>query len=168
MDEHAPGERTVRYLLDKGRLEEIPAVDLAEAAGSALARSTRRLATARAGMAVGDVEGAFAAAYDAYRMAAEALLLRQGLRSTGGDGSHTTVEDAVAARFTAEIPAFAKPTFERFRRTRHLAQYFDPVAPPLEEADARWALQTSEKAVSGAGQVLASKQLKRFGAPEEI
>ena len=28
-----------------------------------------------------------------------------------------TVEDAVSAQFTIDIPAFAKPTFERFRRT---------------------------------------------------
>jgi hypothetical protein len=65
------------------------------------------------------VDGAFIAAYDAYRMAAEALLARQGLRATGGDGSHMAVEDAVSAQFGTEIPAFAKPTFERFRRARH-------------------------------------------------
>jgi hypothetical protein len=66
-----------------------------------------------------DVDGAYVAAYDAYRMAAEALLARQGLRATGGEGSHMIVEDAVSAQFDAVVPAFAKPTFERFRRTRH-------------------------------------------------
>lgn len=71
---------------------------------------------------------AYVAAYDACRMAAESLLTRQGLHATGGDGSHMTVEDAVSAQFAADIPAFAKPTFERFRRTRHSAQYFDPAA----------------------------------------
>jgi hypothetical protein len=30
-------------------------------------------------------------------MAAESLLVRQGLRATGGDGSHMAVEDAVSA-----------------------------------------------------------------------
>ena len=59
------------------------------------------------------MDGAYVAAYDAYRMAAESLLARQGLRATGGDGSHMTVEDAVAAQFAADIPEFAKPTFER-------------------------------------------------------
>ncbi len=54
-------------------------------------------------------------------MAAEALLARQALRATGGDGSHMAVEDAVSAQFQTEIPAFAKPTFERFRRARHSA-----------------------------------------------
>jgi len=79
---------------------------------------------------------AYVAAYDAYRMAAEALLARQALRATGGDGSHTAVEDAVSAQFREEIPAFAKPAFERLRRARHSAQYFDPSAPPLTASDA--------------------------------
>ncbi len=46
------------------------------------------------------------------------------------NGSHMAVEDAVSAQFRAEIPAFAKPTFERFRRARHSAQYFDPSGQP--------------------------------------
>ena len=66
-----------------------------------------------------------------YRMAAEALLGRQGLRATGGGGSHMAVEDAVSAQFAAEIPAFAKSIFERLRRTPHTAQYFDPSAAPI-------------------------------------
>ena len=41
------------------------------------------------------MDGAYVAAYDAYRMAAEALLARQALRATGGDGSHMAVEDAM-------------------------------------------------------------------------
>jgi hypothetical protein len=32
-------------------------------------------------------------------MAAEVLLLRQGLRATGGDGSHIAVDDAVSGQF---------------------------------------------------------------------
>lgn len=47
---------------------------------------------------------ALAATYDAYRMAAEALLGRQGLRATGGEGSHMTVEDAISAQFAKQIP----------------------------------------------------------------
>jgi hypothetical protein len=41
------------------------------------------------------------------------------------DGSHVAVEGAVSAQFAVEIPAFVKPIFERLRRTRHTAQYFD-------------------------------------------
>jgi hypothetical protein len=43
--------------------------------------------TAAAALTGGDIDGAYVAAYDAYRMAAESLLARQGLRATGGDGS---------------------------------------------------------------------------------
>ena len=59
-----------------------------------------------------------------------------------------SVEDAVSAQFAAEIPAFAKPTFERLRRTRHTAQYFDPSAAPITKPDAEWAIQ---KATEGTG-----------------
>jgi hypothetical protein len=86
--------------------------------------------------------------------AAEALLAWQGMRATGGDGSHMTVEDAVSAQFAVEIPAFAKPAFERFRRTRHSAQYFDPNAAPITKADAAWAIEKATAALAGARRVL--------------
>jgi DNA-binding transcriptional ArsR family regulator len=58
---------------------------------------------------LGDVDGVVAAAHDAYRMAAaEALLVRQGLRATGGEGSHMTVEDAISAQYAKQISGFAK------------------------------------------------------------
>jgi hypothetical protein len=57
----------------------------------------------------GDVDGAYVAVYDGYRMAAESLLTLQGLRATGGDGSHITVEDAVSAQFAKLIPVFVRP-----------------------------------------------------------
>jgi hypothetical protein len=82
-------------------------------------------------------------------MAAVALLICQGLRATGGDGSHVTVEDAVGAQFSDQITAFTKPTFERLRRTRHRAQYFDPSAPPIEHDDAKWAVEVATRAVQG-------------------
>ncbi len=127
-------------------------------------RASRRLeATARAALANGDADGAYAAAYDAYRMAAEALLARQRLRATGGDGSHMCVEDAVSAQFSADIPAFAKPIFEQLRRTRHTAQYFDPAASPITESDAAWAIEKAASAVSGVHGLLQAGTLDPFG-----
>ena len=108
------------------------------------------------------MDGAYVAAYDGYRMAAESLLVRQGLRTTGGDGSHMTVEDAVSAQFGRDIPAFAKPTFERLRRTRHAAQYFDPAAAPLTRPDASWAIEKAKAAVSGVQALLAASPPGRF------
>lgn len=99
------GERTVRVLIDRGRLERIEDRS-GGGASTAIDRAARRLRTAAAGLELGDADGADAAAYDAYRMAGEALLIRQGLRSTGGEGSHT-VEDAVAAQSGGRIDHFA-------------------------------------------------------------
>jgi uncharacterized protein (UPF0332 family) len=157
------GEQTVAFLIGRGRLESFEASDPAELADTLAARAARRLeATARAALANGDAEGAYSAAYDAYRMAAEALLARQLLRATGGDGSHMCVEDAVSAQFSADIPAFAKPTFERLRRTRHTAQYFDPTAAPVSESDAVWAIEKADSAVA------AVRALLRAGPPDQF
>lgn len=152
------GEKTVSFLLNRGRLESLGETDLGNAATTAIGR----LRTATAALEGDDVDGAYAAAYDAYRMAAEALLVRQGLRATGGDGSHVTVEDAVGAQFAGQVSALAKPTFERMRRTRHTAQYFDPSAPPIERGDAEWALEMSRQAVEGATELIDRTPPDRF------
>jgi len=157
------GERTVQYFIDKGRLESIEARDLAGQAAALLERASLRVGTtAAAALGGGDVDGAYVAAYDAYRMSAESLLVQQGLRATGGDGSHMTVEDAVSAQFSADIPAFVKPTFERFRRTRHSAQYFDPQAVPITRADASWAIGKATAALSGVRTLLEETPPGRF------
>jgi hypothetical protein len=157
------GERTVLFLVERGRLEALATQDLAELAGSLIGRAELRLeATARSALRNGDPDGAYAAAYDAYRMAAEALLGRQGLRATGGEGSHVAVEDAVSAQFAADIPAFARPSFERLRRTRHTAQYFDPSAPSITAADAAWAIGKAADAVAGTRELLRVSPLGRF------
>lgn len=157
------GERTVQYLIDKGRLESIQAADLASQAAALLERASLRVGTtAAAALAGGDVEGAYVAAYDGYRIGAESLFVHQGLRATGGDGSHMTVEDAVSAQFSSVVSAFAKPTFERFRRTRHSAQYFDPKAAPITEAGAVWAISKAAAAVSGVRMLLEESPPGRF------
>ena len=141
------GRNTIDYLLGRGRLERIDGSTAGESATTIIGRATRRLLTADGGLAAGDVEGSFAAAYDAYRMAAEALLIRQGLRATGGEGSHMTVEDAISAQYAKQIPGLAKPTFERLRRTRHSAQYFDPSSAEISADDSAWALSTARTVV---------------------
>lgn len=163
MTRWAKGERTVQFLLDRNRLENFEAPDLPALTNALISRAALRLeATARAALKNGDVDGAYSAAYDAYRMAAEALLGGQGLRATGGDGSHMAVEDAISAQFAADIPAFAKPTFERLRRTRHTAQYFDPSAAPITEPDAVWAIEKAAAAITGVKKLTARTALERF------
>jgi hypothetical protein len=73
-----------------------------------------------------------------------------------------TVEDAVSAQFAKDIPAFAKPTFERFRRTRHAAQYFDPDAAPITVSDASWAIEKASAALSCAKALLDNSSLEAF------
>jgi len=118
--------------------------------------------TAEAALHGGDIDGAYVAAYDAYRMTAEALLARQGLRATSGEGSHAVVEDAVSAQFAEAIPSFAKPTFERFRRTRHSAQYFDPEAAPITREDASWAIERASAVLAAVKAVLNDSLLEGF------
>ena len=89
-------------------------------------------------------------------LAAEALLTRQGLRATGGEGSHMTVEDTISAQYAKQIPGFAKPTFERLRRTRHSAQYFDPSSAEISADDSAYALSTARTVVVAVGRLLAA------------
>lgn len=75
------GVRTVQFLVDRGRLGAFVSSDLTGLVTAQVHRATLRLnATAVAALENGDVDGAYAAASDAYRMTAEALLARQGLR----------------------------------------------------------------------------------------
>lgn len=156
------GERAVEYLLERGRLESIATGDVAAMASVQIERATRRILTARAALELDDVDGAYAAAYDAYRMTAESLLAHQGLRATSGEGSHVTVEDAVAAQFAGDVAEFAKPTFERMRRTRHTAQYFDPSAAPITQADAEWAIDKAAGAIGGVEALCSTTPPDRF------
>lgn len=54
------------------------------------------------------------------------------------------------------------PTFERFRRTRHSAQYFDPDAVPITEADATWAIEKATSSLEEAKSLLAKSPPGRF------
>jgi uncharacterized protein (UPF0332 family) len=158
------GEQTVTNLIGRGRLERFEVSDPAGLADTLAGRAARRLeATAKAALANGDVEGAYSAAYDAYRMAAEALLACQQLRAIGGEGSHKCVEDAVSAQFSADVPAFTKPIFEWLPRTRHAAQYFDPAATPITESDAAWAIEKAASVVAAVGALLQAGLLAKFG-----
>lgn len=71
----ARGIQTVQFLVDRNRLESFEAEDLAGLTEALIGRAELRVeTTATAALAGGDVDGGFVAAYDAYRMTAEALL----------------------------------------------------------------------------------------------
>ena len=73
-----------------------------------------------------------------------------------------TVEDAVSAQFASAVTAFAKPTFERFRRMRHSAQYYDPDGPAITHDDAAWAISTAQSATEGTRRISEGGGLSRF------
>jgi hypothetical protein len=157
------GAEAVESLIGLGRLQRFEADGPAALADALLERADRRLtATAPAALANGDIEGACAAACDAYRMAGEALLARQLLRASGGDCAQLAVEDAVAAQFAASIPAFGKAVSEQLRRLWRTAQYFDPGAPPVTVQDATWAIERAAAALSGTRMQLAIGSLGPF------
>jgi len=62
----------------------------------------------------------------------------------------------VAARATGHA------TFERLRRTRHTAQYFDPAAAPITKSDASWAIEKATAALSNVKALLAGSPPERF------
>jgi len=155
------GEKVIEFLLERGRLESV-AVDVDDACNALLERAAKRLDTARSALAGEDWEGAFSNAYDVYRMGAEVLLLRQGLRATGGEGSHVAVEDAVSAQFSEPIASFSKVRFERMRQGRHASQYFDPARPEKTDDDARWALDLAEEVLAAVRELLTSGRLDLY------
>lgn len=141
------GAKTIDFLVAHTRLERISPEGLRAATATLVQRAAKRLDTAKAALNVEDFDGVFTNAYDVYRMSGEALLLVQGLRATGGDGSHVTVEDAVCAQFSGHVDDFTKAIFERFRQGRHAAQYFDPSKADKTKRDAEWALATADRAL---------------------
>ena len=66
-----------------------------------------------------------------------------------------TVEDAISGQYSMLVRGFAKPTFERLRRTRHAAQSFDPSSAEISSDDAAWALATARAVVDAVEQLLA-------------
>lgn len=156
------GERTVNYLIERGKLEELGDADLESAAATALEKGQQ---------APEDCGGRTRRGRRRWRVLRRLRRVPHGggivARPTGTarnrcEGSHVTVEDTVSAQFADLVPAFGKATFERMRRTRHAAKYFDPSSPPIDRADAEWALDTSRLAVAGTTEVITSTPLDRF------
>jgi hypothetical protein len=145
------GQQTIDFYIDRGKLELIADDQLDVFAFEQLEQADARLGTARDALARGkDLGGALSAAYDAFRIAADALLARQGLRASGGDGSHVTVLDSAAAQFDDEIPDFSVAGSENFRTRRHRSQYREIGVPEVTRDDASWAVEKAEHAVAGA------------------
>jgi uncharacterized protein (UPF0332 family) len=127
-----PGRDRIEELLDAGELDRVtPNDDLAQAL---IRDAGRHLHTAAAGVAAGDLSGAYQLAYDALRKSGAALLVVQGLRATSR-GGHVAIQDAVVAQFGASVRAVK--AFGRIRRARNQFEYPDAetAGPTREDVD---------------------------------
>jgi hypothetical protein len=93
-------------------------------------------------------DSAFTTAYDAYRMAAEAVILSLGYRVRAVPGAHSITFDIAHTAVSNPGAPFTPSAADRFRTGRHEAEYFDPDRPvDKTEADAHWALDRAVAAI---------------------
>jgi HEPN domain-containing protein len=148
--------RVIELLEQRGQLDAV-AGDVRSAAGVCLERARRRHQAAALLLTAGLWDPAFTAAYDAYRSAADALVLYLGYR-VPAVGAHRLVCDVAHAAVANVSGAFAPATAERFRRERHASEYFDPSNPVEKvQADATWAVALAEEAITAVGAAISDR-----------
>jgi HEPN domain-containing protein len=131
----------------RGQAEAIASVG-ADAAHDCLARARDRMEAAEILLGTGHWEAAYATAYDAYRMAADAVVLALGYRVPAVSGAHRITIDIADAAIGETSDVFAGAAAERFRMGRHQLEYFDPERPQeTTEGDARWATSRAATAI---------------------
>lgn len=142
-------------------LERRGEVERLEVAGSSvaatcLARAEERLTAARLLLEARLWPPAYTSAYDAYRMAAEAIVVALGYRVPAVAGAHRITLDIARAAIGDASGVFAAAASDRFRAGRHEAEYFDPDRPSeTTEADGRWALERAPAAIRVVTEALA-------------
>lgn len=101
------------------------------------------------------MNSAFTTAYDAFRTAADAVVLSLGYRVPATQGGHRIATDIAHAAMQPDTDAFAPAAAERFRQGRHESEYFDPERPvDKTEADAKWAVELAGRAIDSVGRAL--------------
>ena len=139
--------RVIELFESRGQLDALGEAGTS-AARACLERASERL---RAASVLADAElweSTFTTAYDAYRTAADAVVLKLGYRVPATPGGHRIATDVAHAALQADTDAFAPAGAERFRQGRHESEYFDPARPVDKTADdARWAINLATKAI---------------------
>ena len=139
--------RVVELFVNRSQLDRVLSADDA-AVRACLDRALQRLKAAEVLRDVELLESAFTNAYDAYRTAADALVLMLGYRVPATPGGHRIATDIAHAALQASTVAFAPASAERFRQGRHESEYFDPDRPVEKTAaDTTWALGLANDAV---------------------
>lgn len=156
MDREAAG-RVIELFEGRGQLDRLRAAD-ADAALACLGRAKERLSAASVLIDAKLWESAFTTAYDAFRTAADAVLLFLGYRVPATRGGHRIATDIAHAAMQPDTDAFAPAGAERFRQGRHESEYFDPARPvDKTEPDARWAVELASRAVDAVGRALSAR-----------
>lgn len=140
----------------RGQLDRLEHVD-ASAARACLDRAKERLSAGSVLMEAKLWESAFTTAYDAYRTAADAVVLFFGYRVPATPGGHRIAADIAHAATRSDTDAFAPASAERFRRGRHESEYFDPARPIDKTAtDVRWAVELAARAIDAVDRALSA------------
>lgn len=147
-------ERVLAMFETRGEAERLESAGPTAAAGC-LGRAKDRLTATELLLDAGLWESAFTNAYDAYRMAAESMVLALGFRVPAVAGAHRITIDVAQAAVGDASEVFAAASAERFRTGRHEAEYFDPDrSVEKTEADARWAVERASTAVDAVAAAL--------------
>lgn len=143
-------ERVVGLFVNRDQLETIEGG--CAAAVVCLARAGDRLTAARVLEQAGLWESAYTAAYDAYRTAADAVVLSLGYRVPATAGAHRITFDIVQAKLGEVTDVFGAAPSTRIRQGRHESEYFDPERPVDKSAeDVAWALGLAARAIEAVG-----------------
>jgi uncharacterized protein (UPF0332 family) len=145
-------DRVIKLYEGKGTIERIQGAGV-ESARTCLARANERLAAAEHLLDGEHWEPAYTTAYDAYRSAADAIVLLHGYRTAARPGAHEATL-AFAAAALDESP-FTEPTASTFRQGRNASEYFDPERPiGKTDGDARWAVDQARSACAAVASAL--------------
>ena len=140
--------RVIALFEGRGQLDKLEHVD-AKAARACLDRAKERMSAASILTEAQLWEAAFTAAYDAYRTAADAVVLFLGYRVPATQGGHRIATDISHAAMQPGTDAVAPAGAERFRQGCHESEYFDPARPvDKTAADARWAVDLAGRATA--------------------
>ncbi len=155
MDANAAA-RVVALFEGRGQLDRLEDVD-AGAPRACLARGMDRLSAASVLTDAKLWESAFTSAYDAYRTAADAVVLSLGYRVPATPGGHRIATDIAHAAMKDATDAFSSAGAERFRQGRHESEYFDPGRPVDKTAgDAAWAFKLATRAIDAVERLLSA------------
>mgnify|MGYP001472206954 CR=1 FL=1 len=154
MDFEAAG-RVVALFEGRGQLDRVE--NGGGAAAACLGRARARLSAVSVLVDAQLWESAFTTAYDAYRTAADAIVLVLGYRVPATPGGHRIATDIAQAALKPDSAAFSPAPAERFRQGRHESEYFDPARPvDKTAADVRWAFDLATRAVEAVAAAISS------------